>query len=362
MVWLARVAVVAMVFSLAAHTYADDDSPPQDLIDHPISSFETSKAAGQESVPSGEEMIIASDLDGDFCDICNSCDCTCWDHCRTPLWRISAGAIFLTRNDPHSSPIARDSTDTVTMLNSNQFGFDWVTGTDVQITRRIDRTYALDAFDLRYFGVQSLHADASVDTQTDWRFPVDDTTFPAAQIDGDYRTQLYSGELNFQHNINCSCLTWLAGARWVQLNEQVNLVATDSVQTNYRATTQNNLYGAQIGLMMRLFPDDSRFTLRWTSKAGVYGNAARNYWASDSGFLSSDSRGQLAFVGDVNVTGAWRFNRHVSLYGGYQLLWLQEVAVAGDQFAVMDPTTQSGLNTVGGAFFNGAIAGVLVMW
>jgi hypothetical protein len=64
----------------------------------------------------------------------------------------------------------------------------------------------------------------------------------------------------------------------------------------------------------------------------------------------------------MNVTAGCRINRHVSLYGGYQLLWLQEVAVAGDQFAVMDPTTQTGLSTIGGVFFNGATAGVSVMW
>ncbi len=68
-------------------------------------------------------------------------------------------------------------------------------------------------------------------------------------------------------------------------------------------------------------------------------------------------------MGDVNVLGVWRLTDHISLQGGYQLLWVEDIAVAGDQFAVMQQdTTHTGIKTTGGAFFNGALASVNIHW
>lgn len=296
------------------------------------------------------------------CPCCNCTPCCCWDYCCRPLWSINAGAIFLTRSAPHHSPIIRDGGNATTLLNASALDFDWATGPDVQVTRRVDGTCAIDALSVRYFGVQSLVATASVDTGGPWQFPNSTAPLPSGVLDSVYRSQLYSTELNAHHHIACSGLTLLAGFRWVQLNDQLSIV-NSSTAVQYDATTQNNLYGAQFGLIVDTLADGGPFSIRWTSKAGVYGNAARNYWTADAARLSSDSQGQLAFVGDVNVLGVWRLSDHISLEGGYQLLWVEQVALASDQFAVMQQaTTQTGINTGGGAFFHGALASVNVHW
>ncbi|MEX2113091.1 MAG: hypothetical protein WD845_07885 [Pirellulales bacterium] len=356
MVRAGRVLVlIAAMVGLARSAIAEN--PPSDWTEHPVSYF------AMEGSPGDDVDTTAVAIEEDCCPSCNSCQCRCWDHCCRPLWTVNAGAIFLTRSTPHRSPILEDSTTDTTLLNSNDFNFNWATGADVQVTRRVDRTCALDGLDVRYFGVQSWQANTSLDTAGPWQFPNSDSSLPAAEFDSVYRSQLYSVEANAHHNIDCTGLTWLAGARWLQLNDQLNIVATDSVATDYRTTTQNKLYGAQIGMIVRAVPDDSPITLRWTSKAGVYGSATRNYWSADSTFLSADGQGQLAFVGDVNVTAAVALSDHVSLQGGYQLLWIEGVAVAGDQFAVMqESTTQDGINSAGGAFFQGATASINVRW
>jgi hypothetical protein len=342
---------------------ANGEDPPSDWTEYPVTYFQLSPPQPEQAYAALVEEATCDASCDTCCEGCGRCDCCCWNHCCRPLWSVRAGAIFLTRSSPNSSPIVRDGTDTVTLLNSRSFGFDWVSGPDIELTRRVDRTYALDGINVRYFGVASLAADNSIDTVGTWRFPNSAGTESAAVIDSLYRSQLYSFELNAAHNIDCTGLTWLAGFRWVQLNDQLHNAATASGTVNYNTTTQNNLYGAQIGLIVNSPPDAGPFSLRWTSKAGVYGNAARNYWTADSVFLSGDSQGQLAFVGDVNVIGTLEISEHVSLQGGYQLLWVEDVAVAGDQFAVMQQdTTQTGIKTTGGAFFHGALASVNIHW
>ncbi len=346
-----------MVAAAALAHRADALPPPSDWSEYPVSYFT------MEGSPGDDVDTLAMAIEEECCPSCYASQCRCWDHCCRPLWSVNAGAVFLLRATPHRSPIVEDSASGTTLLNSNFFNFNVAAGADVQVVRRIDRTCALDALEVRYFGVQSWQASTVFDTGAAWQFPNSAGDSPAAEFDSVYRSQLYSVEANAHHNIPSSGLTWLAGARWLQLNDQLNNVATNGGVTDYRTTTQNNLYGAQIGLIVRALTDDAPFSLSWTSKAGVYGSATRNYWSADSAFLSGDSQGQLAFVGDVNVNAAVALSDHISLQGGYQLLWIEGVAIAGDQFAVMqESTTQNGINSAGGAFFHGATAGINVRW
>ena len=69
-----------------------------------------------------------------------------------------------------------------------------------------------------------------------------------------------------------------------------------------------------------------------------------------------------AFAGDVNLTAAYQLTKHVALHGGYQMLWIQGVAVAGDQPVAIDFTDHSGMASNGGVFYHGAMASINVTW
>lgn len=291
------------------------------------------------------------------------CDGGCWDECCEPLWTVNAGAVILTRSAPQSSPILINSIPRTTLLDANAFKFNWAAGADIGITRRINGSAAIDALDFRYFGVQSWLADTSVVPSSLWRFPTGGGSAPAAPFASSYDSRLYSVELNARRNSSYSWLTWLAGFRWLQLNDQLNNAASYSQVFNYHTTTRNNLYGAQVGAITRILDDGGPFTISCASKAGIYGNAATNHWNVNSVFLSADQRNQVAFVGDINALGVYKISDHIALQGGYQLLWVQGVAVAGDQFTVMrQNNTRTGIDSTGGAFFHGATAGLSFTW
>jgi hypothetical protein len=76
----------------------------------------------------------------------------------------------------------------------------------------------------------------------------------------------------------------------------------------------------------------------------------------------TENRGDVTFVGEIGVTGAYQWTEHLAIRGGYQLLWIQGVAVASDQIPVVDVFAQTGLNTNGNVFYHGALMSLDLTW
>ena len=84
-------------------------------------------------------------------------------------------------------------------------------------------------------------------------------------------------------------------------------------------------------------------TLTSTVKAGVYGNAADNDFTlvvSNGHAVRRRRRRGATSRSSARSTSAraCRSTRHVSLYGGYQLLWIDGVALASNEAAVATVT------------------------
>lgn len=302
---------------------------------------------------------------------CGCCEC-CQNSCQ-PLWTVNAGTVILHRDTPHPSPIILNSITRATLLDASDFSFNWAAGADIEVIRRVVNYEAIDAIDFRYFGVQSLEADTSIDTGTMWKMVNWTGSLPRSQIDTVYSSQFHSAELNACRDSAYSWLTWLAGFRWIGMDEQMDL--TVRIGSNgvfgrpgyYTFATRNNLYGGQIGMALKLWDHGGPFRINCLGKAGLYGNTATNqYDIIDStgryNLLSTDRSSPLAFVGDINLTATYQITNHLALQGGYQLLWLQGVAVAGDQTAAINIANHNGIADNGGVFYHGAMASVNFTW
>ncbi|MEO8271436.1 MAG: hypothetical protein ABI557_17065, partial [Aureliella sp.] len=73
-------------------------------------------------------------------------------------------------------------------------------------------------------------------------------------------------------------------------------------------------------------------------------------------FLSPHSR--TAFVAEIGTNGAYCLTDHLSLRGGYRLLWVDGVALVSDQLASSNFYTGNGFNGSGNVFYHGATAGL----
>ena len=296
---------------------------------------------------------VASDCGSPSCcdesDCCAEACCDLSDCCYCPRWTFTAGALIMDRSAPDDAVLVDDPQQPggPGLMNASEFDFDWRGGWEVGAIRHNVRCTCWD-LEARYFRIDGWRAVwGVVDTQV-------------GLLSGTYDSHLDGFELNLRRSVGCGWLTVLGGFRFVELDESA-AVFTDTrlVLTTARAGAVNDLYGFQLGADARLW---GGCWLAWDAKvrAGVYGNeAATTVMSIQPGvpnLSASAEDSHTAFLGELGLTGTVQLVDCLALRAGYQLMWLEGVALAPDQFAVADPTT--GLATVdtsGGALYHGVV-------
>lgn len=177
--------------------------------------------------------------------------------------------------------------------------------------------------------------------------------------------------------------SWLAGARYFRLEEEIqNFIVVNYDQpgpiapftggTDFLVATDNSMTGFQLGgdLWATVFPG---LLIGVDGRGGIYGNRAEQTTfittASSGGtFVEQLDTTEAAFVGEANVIGVWRVNQHLSLRGGYQVLYVDGVALAPDNVnfqppAIAGPGARTAMiNANGEALYHGLTAGLELMW
>lgn len=167
---------------------------------------------------------------------------------------------------------------------------------------------------------------------------------------------------------SCQSLTWLAGFRYINLDQELNIaVRTNGEDGSYNTRATNQLYGGQIG--SRLRRTRGRFGWEATGFAGIFGNDAQqsqtvvdfpNFQRRDA----SSRRGAVAFLGQANLSGLYELTDIWRLRTGYSALWIDRLALAPNQldfdFTAANGGTQ--LNNRGELFVHGANIGLEARW
>jgi hypothetical protein len=226
-----------------------------------------------------------------------------------------------------------------------------------------------------YFGLFAGDGSATVFGDDDLAIPGDLGVasldfFAADRITVTSESELHSFEIQRIRMIN-DCWTLMGGFRYLRLRDEFNIRSfdEDTSENDYNLRAKNDLFGAQLGL--RRSGVVRRLGWDVTGKAGIYGNAAsQSQYVTDfpnpdpEYFLRdpvSSSTGQFAFVGELNLGLSLPLNNWLSLRGGYNLLWIEGVALAGNQLDFTD-TDPSGVSTNGCVFLHGAHVGVEARW
>ena len=138
--------------------------------------------------------------------------------------------------------------------------------------------------------------------------------------------------------------SWLfVGVRYMQLKEDFQYqTVTDIGGSDTTIGTLNSMTGAQLGsdLWLCVIPGLSIGT---EGRVGLYGNHA-----SQRTTISVEQEGvqpyeahvtedSPAFLADSNVTVLWRVNQQWTFRAGYMFLWMDEVALATDNFNPQSP-------------------------
>ncbi len=340
------------------------DGAAQDVSYSDISKS-VSETAAADATSSAAGCGCANTCNGGCADCCRG---TCFDNCCCcpPLWTVKAGIVYLDRAAPRPAVLVEDTVTGDPIANAQNFNFNWNAGLDISAIRSLgDGT---NAFELRYFGIDGWRATQNFTTSAIWNFPTDPPLFGlgVANIDSVYTSRLYSTEANLRHR-SSDRLSWLIGFRWVQVHENLDFNADfGGNQAVINDNTDNNLYGGQIGIDWRVFDRGGPFKIDSVFKAGIFGNSADNTFgvtqAIGPAFGAGQSKGQVAFVGEIGLTGVYQWTDHIAVRGGYQVLWVEGIAVASDQLTAVDVLNASGINTTGGIFYHGALASIDFTW
>jgi hypothetical protein len=311
--------------------------------------------------------------------------------CESPF-TATADILILHRSTSGSQQLLFDPLNERSLLNASDMEFPLVAGPRVSVIG-----HGLCGLDIEasFFGIQGWMASAnfpssslpagfallSVDSvfQGTQGLPVTDVRFTE-------RSNLYNGELNVRRPIG-DWLTLLAGFRWVELDDSYESQGVRSDETSFTHTIRaiNHMYGFQVGADVSLFrrsngsyqfgqsmvicDQSSPFQIDGFVKAGLFYNAA----SQNSDFSNPDSSGEFAahaegshaaFLGDAGVIATYQFNKHFALRGGYQIMFVDSVALAARQISSTDllAAQSATIETAGSVLYHGANAGLEFTW
>jgi Putative beta barrel porin-7 (BBP7) len=308
---------------------------------------------------------------------------SCWSACGNSYGSacsdnvyVNVEALMLGRDSRGTQPIViavqgePNAFPGSTLLTAGDLNSDWDGGLRAFVGWQQD---ACTAWEVGYLGIFDWNASAVLTGNNSLAIPGDLGQasldfFAADRMEITYRSQLHSAELNYVGT--GGALALLCGFRYLALNEDFILRAADldTGTSDYRIHSTNNLFGGQAGARYVEY----RTCWGWeaTAKAGLFGNAASQSQSVTDfppSFLlrsrRSASSGQVAFVGDLNLTGFYQLTDNWSLRAGYNVLWIEGVVLAPNQLDFTD-TAASGtqLHSQGGLFAHGVSLGLQANW
>jgi hypothetical protein len=146
------------------------------------------------------------------------------------------------------------------------------------------------------------------------------------------------------------------------------IVDNEFITVPYGVGTRNNMFGAQVGRRARW--DWNRWSIENWAKAGILGNAQEQYQnalVDFEGFQWRPARStfgsSVGFIGDVNLSAIYRLTEVWGIRAGYNLIWIDGLALAPNQFDFTNTATSGTLLASGGGIFmHGANLGLEARW
>ena len=321
-------------------------------------------------------------------DKCPDNDCCgklfCCNMCPNVYGEVEG--LFLTRSPGHPErTILIDGNTQQTLLSSSDLNFDWSPGVRALFGFRLCGCWGVE---FGYFGLFNARAsedfvqpNPNVDVTLPGDLGVASNVFhDGVRVRVDYVSRLQGAEVNFPYCCCWECCDggragsteWFAGFRYLSLREHLRISGERTVaqlpETGfYETESRNDLFGAQLGARIRRCL--GQFSWEATGKAGIFGNQA----GQEQVFIdfpnfplrpqTSASGGSTAFVGELNLTGIYQLNRVWALRAGYNLMWIEGVALAPDQLDfTFTSTSGTGLNRSGSLFLHGVNVGLEARW
>jgi hypothetical protein len=296
-----------------------------------------------------------------------------------PRWTAQIDALMLWQGGLPNVPLLAQTPSGLEVLNANDAGTGLTVGPRYTLARTIGCNHAIEGsfFDVgtfngqgflgQPFGPYELRPLGGLPPYSD---------IETAQLATFGRIK--SAELNWRR-WNGGSINWLAGFRWVDWRDSMNLDYTFARTESFGSggiysVAGNNLYGGQVGADIWLWNDPAGvFRLDGVAKTGVFynSNASQKTFSNSvyqSGlpgpsYTAEAGRDTVSFVGEAGLTASVAITRWLAWRAGYTVIWLGGVATAPRQLAVTDLAAGTAtVNTSGTVFLHGATTGLEARW
>jgi hypothetical protein len=321
------------------------------------------------------------------CDACKQAKSLCPDKDdffllppRLCWYGVADGAAI--RRDPKGDfNFASLSTPGNIVLSTRNFDYDFRAAGHFLVGHEISDCFQIEG---EYTGVTEAEDSAAVrDPRGNLFSPF--SGFGASPINGldhnnlaqiRYLSSLQMVELNIRRQVPMPpdrlAVSVLFGVRYITLPEKFAYLTQTTTPTPTTVTidvaTDNQMIGPQIGALFEMYIDN-RWWMNFEIKGAVLNNRARQsttYSNSADGTFSAGQReDHTAFAGDLALTFIYRWSPHFTTRLGYQALFLQDVALAPDNFNTdINIVTQgpARLNHNAGTVYHGPHAGLMFGW
>jgi len=260
----------------------------------------------------------------------------CW-----PRWFASATGLVMTRSLPSGGGSTGPGGLTVSTRSADA---SWPGGVDLRVGRWFGEEQR-QAVELIYWGVFNIgstapqqtgaasgaltRSDLVNDVEVNWLYSLGD------------RPEFHSSD----RRVNWM---WLAGFRFFQLEDDLTLIAVPG-DIDLDVTTNNNLFGGQLGGRFD-WSFAPRFRFAVVPKFLLAGNAISNLATSSTGGIeTADVRstlGVFSWLGSVDTSIAWDISDRWSLWIGYRVVGVGNIAQADEQWPAVIPPSAASLEGV----------------
>lgn len=168
---------------------------------------------------------------------------------------------------------------------------------------------------------------------------------------------------------------WLAGIRYFRFDETLTYGSVagghnfgdggGAYQAYLSNRSVNNLIGPQVGVILNHY-FTPRFGLYISPKFGVFGNRATSTTTlyTGDGYTTYDLSGtknSFSALGQIDLGGNYMLNQRWSVYGGYRLVAITDLALSDNQFLpyLADTSGFQQVKTNGGLLLSGVYAGLI---
>jgi hypothetical protein len=313
----------------------------------------------------------------------------CW-----PRWFYGANGLVMTRTLPAGTATMQPLAGA--QLMTSDAGFGWPGGVDLHIGRWFGPRQQ-QAVEMIYWGVYQMGSSATLaagppgidaipqaPTASVGGIPASDFLTGAAQQEITRADVVNDVEINWVYSLwdrpeflpreRAVNLMWLAGFRFFQVNDQLTLVSGSGDPAigaiDLGVATNNNIYGGQVGAKFdwRFLPS-LRFNV--VPKFMIGGNAITNTsalagangtqatFAGGAPARAHSELGVFSWLGSVDTGIAWDVTEHWSLWLGYRVVGVGNIAQADSQWPALisSPDSLSGIAAGSETIIHGGFAG-----